>query len=400
MSPLAITDYTLTTALGVGLENNWSHLSRGEGGLRPCAFAEIDDLQTWVGEVDGLDVLDFPREHRSYDCRNNRLALLGLSQDGFSESVSAAVARYGADRVAVFVGTSTSGIHETELAYRSLAHDSSGRERLPEGYCYEGAHNTYSVAEFVRRMLGLRGPCSAVSTACSSSAKVFACAHRAIASGFCDAAVVGGVDTLCLTTLYGFHSLQLIASEVCRPSDSEREGLSIGEAAGFALVERGDSRPHAMRLLGYGESSDAFHMSSPHPEGDGAALAMSAALERSGLKPESIDYINLHGTGTRGNDTVEAAAVCRIFPSTTPCSSTKGFTGHTLGAAGIVEAVFALQCIEHDFMPETLNTRRVDPDIRACVLLQPRGGRVNSVLSNSFGFGGSNCSLVLSGSGA
>jgi len=400
MNPLAITDYTLTTALGVGLERNWSQLSRGEGGLRPCTFAGINDLDTWVGEVAGLDVLDFPREQQSYDCRNNRLALMGLGQDGFTAAVSAAAARYGAERVAVFIGTSTSGIHETELAYRSLIPDGSGLERLPDEYCYEGSHNTYSVAEFVRRMLGLRGPCSAVSTACSSSAKVFACAHRAIEAGFCDAAVVGGVDTLCLTTLYGFHSLQLVASDICRPSDSGREGLSIGEAAGFALVQRGDATPRGMRLLGYGESSDAFHMSSPHPEGDGAAIAMRTALERSGLSPESIDYINLHGTGTRGNDTVEAAAVCRIFPAHTPCSSTKGFTGHTLGAAGIVEAVFALQCIEHHFMPETLNTRYVDPDIRACVLLQSRSGAVGRVMSNSFGFGGSNCSLVLSGSDA
>jgi len=400
MNPLAITDYTLTTALGAGLERNWSQLSQGKGGLSQCTFAGIDDLQTWVGEIDGLDALDFPPHLQSYDCRNNRLTLLGLRQDGFSEAVSAAAARYGAERVAVFIGTSTSGIHATELAYRSLARDESGFERLPEDYCYEGTHNTYSVAEFVRRMLRLRGPCSAVSTACSSSAKVFACAHRAIAAGFCDAAVVGGVDTLCLTTLYGFHSLQLVASDICRPSDRGREGLSIGEAAGFALVQRGDATPRGMRLLGYGESSDAFHMSSPHPEGDGAAIAMRTALERSGLSPASIDYINLHGTGTRGNDTVEAAAVCRIFPVNTPCSSTKGFTGHTLGAAGIVEAVFALQCIEHDFMPETLNTRHVDPDIKACVLLQSRSGAVSRVLSNSFGFGGSNCSLILSGGDA
>jgi 3-oxoacyl-[acyl-carrier-protein] synthase-1 len=395
MNPLAITDYTLTTALGAGVEQNWLKLRDGISGLSPCRFANILDLHTWTGEVDGVDQIVLPAALEKFDCRNNRLAYLGLEQDSFRNTVLDAAKRYGKDRVAVFVGTSTSGIHQTELAYRSLSSQLSDTPVLPHWFSYEGTHNTYSIAEFVRQSLDLSGMCVAISTACSSSAKVFASAHRALEAGFCDAVVVGGVDSLCLTTLYGFNALQLIASDICRPSDTDRTGLSIGEAAGFALLERGTDAPTAPQLLGYGESSDAFHMSAPHPEGDGAVQAMQGALTRAGLIATEIDYINLHGTGTPTNDLTESIAVTRMFATGTPCSSTKGFTGHTLGAAGIVEAIFAVLGIEHGFMPVSLNTCSLDAQIKANILLQAREAPMTRVLSNSFGFGGSNCSLIL-----
>jgi len=213
-------------------------------------------------------------------------------------------------------------------------------------------------------------------------------------AGLCDAAVVGGVDSLCLMTLYGFNALQLVSPDICRPADARRNGLSIGEAAGFALVEWPAPARSGLALLGYGESSDAHHMSAPEPEGRGALAAMKGALERAGLAAGDIDYINLHGTATPANDAAEDKAVVALFGAATPCSSTKGWTGHTLGAAGILEAVISLLAIENRFAPQSLNTEQKDPKLGGNVLLAPREGPVRRVLSNSFGFGGSNCSLV------
>ncbi len=391
MQALAISHYTLSSALGVGIDAQLSALREGRSGLGECRFDRGAELATYVGEVDGVDDVSLPPALAGFDCRNNRLAAMGLNADGFGAAVSQAVQRYGKDRIGVYVGTSTAGIYQTELAYREL---SQNNDALPDWYNYAGTHNTYSIADFVRQYLGLQGPASAISTACSSSAKVFASAHRAIAAGYCDAAVVGGVDSLCLTTLFGFHALQLVAQDVCRPMDSERRGLSIGEAAGFALLER-DHDGARMRLLGYGESGDAHHMSAPHPEGLGAIAAMQAALTRAELASHQVDYINLHGTGTAANDLAESRAVSALFGTDTPCSSTKGFTGHTLGAAGIAEAVFCLLAMEHGFAPQSLHCRNLDPEIACHVLLESRSAALRHVLSNSFGFGGSNCSLLL-----
>jgi len=253
----------------------------------------------------------------------------------------------------------------------------------------------YSVAEFVRRYLQLDGPAAAISTACSSSAKVFASAHRMIEAGFADAAVVGGVDSLCLTTLYGFGSLELLSREPCRPCDAARDGISIGEAAGFALLERPDAGGGAVLLLGYGESSDGYHMSAPRPDGAGVRQAMGDALARAGLAPENIDYINLHGTATPANDRAEDAAIHAMFGGAVACSSTKGWTGHALGAAGITEAIISALCLEHGWLPGSLNTREIDPAFKSRVVLAGEERRLRHVLSNSFGFGGNNCSLVL-----
>jgi 3-oxoacyl-[acyl-carrier-protein] synthase-1 len=392
MQALSISNYTLTSALGNGLQCQLENLRGGVSGLAPCRFDGAQTLDTWVGEVASVNSQVLPDYLAEFDCRNNRLAYLGLKQDNFIEAVQAASERHGSSRVAVFIGTSTSGIQQTELAYRSLA---TAGEKMPSWYKYETTHNTYSVAEFVRQALGLDGICYAISTACSSSAKVFASAHRAIEAGFCDAAVVGGVDSLCLTTLYGFRSLQLLAADICRPSDRQREGLSIGEAAGFALLEKTSSGNGGMRLMGYGESGDAYHMSAPHPQGAGAIKAMTKALARAGLDAGSVDYINLHGTGTPSNDLTESLAVQQVFGAETPCSSTKGFIGHTLGAAGIAEGIFGLLGLEHGLMPCSLNTRKVDESIHCNILLENRHQPLTHILSNSFGFGGSNCSLVL-----
>jgi 3-oxoacyl-[acyl-carrier-protein] synthase-1 len=387
MQPLPISAYTVTSALGAGRPSHLHALRSGTTGLRKLDF-DTNTLDCWLGEVGGLGTA-LTGEFAGWDCRNNRLAALALRQDGFEESVRRCRDRHGAARIGVFIGTSTSGVHHTELAYRER---DAATNKLPDWFDHRHTQNIFSVADFVAHWLGLTGPAFAISTACSSSAKVFAAASRAIAAGTCDAAVVGGVDSLCLTTLYGFNSLQLVSADICRPGDAARSGISIGEAGGFALLD-----PHARsatQLLGYGESSDAYHMSSPEPEGRGAIASMQAALERGGVEPHQIDYINLHGTGTVANDNAEARGVCTVFGTGTACSSTKGWTGHTLGAAGIVEAAISLLAIEHGFLPQSLNTRVKDPAIEAGILLESRNARVDRVLSNSFGFGGSNCSLL------
>jgi len=367
-------------------------LREKRSGLAPCGF-ETARVDTYVGPVPDLDDFRVRPDLQDYDCRNNRLAQLCLEQDGFAREIAAARDRYGAGRIGVYLGTSTSGLHTTELAYRRRDPKTGA---LPADYRYAKTQNAYSLGEFVRRYLGLSGPGFVVSSACSSSAKVLGNAARMIASGVCDAAVVGGVDSLCLMTLYGFHSLGLTSAGPCRPYDVDRDGISIGEGGGFALIERANRvEPGAILLLGVGESSDAYHMSTPHPEGLGARIAMQQALDSAGLEPSDIDYVNLHGTATRSNDASEDKAVFEVFGGQTPCSSTKGATGHLLGAAGITEAIVSILAIEHGFLPGSANTRSVDPALKSNYLLENKQAKVSRALSNSFGFGGSNCSLVL-----
>jgi len=397
VQPLAISRYSVVNCLGAGTQAVADAMRERRSGLAPCDF-ETAALDTYIGRVPGLEQARVRSDLDAYDCRNNRLAQLGLEADGFAGAVAEARSRYGAARIGVFMGTSTSGILETELAYRRR---DPGTGALPSDYRYTETHNTFSLADFVRRYLGLQGPAFVVSSACSSTAKVFGSAARMIAAGACDAAVVGGVDSLCLTTLYGFRSLELTARGPCRPFDAERDGLSIGEGAGFALLERVNAATPAgvAWLLGIGESCDAFHMSAPHPEGLGAKSAMQGALKCAGLSPADIDYINLHGTATRSNDAAEDRSVWELFGDATPCSSTKGATGHLLGAAGVTEIIISILAIEHGLLPGSAHTRRIDPAMRCQYQVEPRKAHVERVLSNSFGFGGSNCSVVLGAAG-
>jgi 3-oxoacyl-[acyl-carrier-protein] synthase I len=390
--PLALTNFCIASSLGIGRTAILSALQHGSSGLAACQFETVD-LPTYVGAVPELEDVRLTPALRRFDCRNNRLAQLALSQDGFESAIEAAKARYGAERVGVFLGTSTSGILQTEQAYRRRD-PASGH--LPTDFNYAGTQSTFSLADFVMTALGLTGPALVVSSACASTTKVFATAARMIEAGLCDAAIVGGADSLCLTTLYGFNALQLLSEGPCRPFDAERGGLSIGEAAGFALLERpGQARTETLHLLGVGESSDAHHMSAPHPEGAGATLSMARALAAAGLRSEQIDYINLHGTATRIGDAAEDHAVVALFGTATPCSSTKGHTGHTLGASGIVEAVIAALSITEGFLPGSPHTEARDPALHCNYVTVARPARVTRVLSNSFGFGGSNASLIL-----
>ena len=392
MKPLLVKEFTATSCIGRGLEQTLDALVARRSGLKACEFETVR-LDTHIGDVPGVDSQPVPAELKRFDCRNNRLAELALAQDGFLEAIQETVGRCGRKRVGVFIGTSTSGILETELAYRALDPLTGA---LPANFDYAATHNSFSVADYLRRRLHLEGPAMTLSCACASSAKVFGSARRMIEAGLIDAAVVGGVDSLCLTTLYGFHSLQLCSSAPCRPFDVARDGISIGEAAAFALLTRvpGALNGDDVLLLGVGESSDAYHMSAPHPEGDGARRAMLAALSAANLDPGAIDYINLHGTGTPSNDRAESHAVTSVFGATTPCSSTKGATGHTLGAAGALEAVISALALRNGLMPGGAQTAQVDPTLTAHYILANRRGRIARVLSNSFGFGGANCALI------
>ena len=394
IAPIAIRAYTATTAAGVGNDSLLAALRADRSALRPNDFGP-EPLPTWIGRVAGVETAPLPKPLAAWDCRNNRLAWLGLGADGFIDAAHAARERYGPARVALVLGTSTSSIGATEDAYRQL----DGEGRFPADNRDPLVHTPHSLANFVREALALEGPCVTISTACSSSAKVFAAAERMLRLRLVDAAIVGGVDTLCGSVLFGFNALQLVSTERCRPFDAERNGISIGEAAGFALLERIEGGTDSgLRLLGYGESSDAHHMSTPHPEGLGAERALDDALARAGLREDAVDYLNLHGTASTKNDEVEAALVARRFPSRLHASSTKGCTGHTLGAAGIVEAAACFLAIESGFLPGTVNTRTLDPVCGPQIRIAPGRASVRVALSNSFGFGGNNCVLAF-GSG-
>jgi 3-oxoacyl-[acyl-carrier-protein] synthase-1 len=392
MQPLLISHFAIASGLGDGLALTLAALQVGRSGLRPHLYPGA--LETWIAPVPALDTFRLDESLDAFECRNNRLAAIALAQDGFIDAVDALRARYGSHRIGLCLGTSTSGIEQTELAYRRR--DPNGS--LPADFHYAETHNTYSVGKFVAQALQLTGPATVISAACATSAKAFGNAARMIGAGLCDAAIVGGVDTLCATTIYGFHSLGLVSAGPCRPFGAARNGISIGEAGGFAIVEKVDGSHDAsdgVLLRGFGESCDAYHMSTPHPEGAGARLAMERALAAAGLAPEAIDYVNVHGTATLVGDAAEDRALVELFGRETPCSSTKGYTGHTLGAAGIVEIIIAALAIQNNFLPGSAHTEELDPAMRSRYLTTGERAPVRRVMSNSFGFGGSNCSVVL-----
>lgn len=323
------------------------------------------------------------------DTRNN--SLLAAALVPLRQAVETLKQRYGADRIAVILGSSTSGIAEGEAA---VAHHLRTGE-FPPGFHYQQQEMS-APAEFVARELQILGPAWTISTACTSSAKAIASGARLLDLGVCDAVVVGGADSLCRLTLTGFSSLEAVSDTLCNPFSINRKGINIGEAAALMILSR---EPGAVRLAGYGETSDAYHISAPHPEGRGAEAAMRAALAHAGLQPGDIDYINLHGTATEHNDQMESHAVARVFGANIPCGSTKPLTGHTLGAAGALEALFCyLTLVDGDGrLPRHLWDGEHDPALAtlsalgaATIVRPPR-----FAMSNSFAFGGNNIALIL-----
>lgn len=379
-----VTAFAVGNALGASTDQVAAALFEGVSGLRTCPLDIPFETAcgTFAGELEPV-----PASLAPFDSRVARIALAVL--DGVSAAAAAAVRRWGADRVSVVVGTSTGGIAESERAF--AAHGATGG--IPAGFDLDRQHAFHGLLEVVRSRVGARGPAYVVSTACSSSGKVLGSARRLLDAGIADAVLVGGADSLCQTTVRGFGALEALSREPCRPFSALRTGTSIGEGAGFMLLEReGDGE---VRLLGVGESSDAHHMSHPHPEGVGARRAMAEALRQAGVEPGEVDHVNAHGTATVANDVVEAKAIADLLGTKVPVCSTKAYTGHLLGAAGMTEAVFAALAITRGFVPASLNAHPLDPAIAIDVCLERRLLRPRTVLSNSFAFGGSNVSVLL-----
>lgn len=371
-------------ALGRSTAEVLAALDEGRSGLGPSPLPVT--METFVGAVPGeLPALD--DEHAAYDCRLARIGMMAFEE--VRADVARAVSRWGAERVAIVLGTSTGGLEETEQAF--LAWLESGS--LPARYDYEHQHNFAAFGELLASIAGVRGPAYVVSTACSSSGKVAASAMRLIEAGVVDAALVGGIDSLTRMTIQGFHSLGILSPRACRPFGADRDGINIGEGAAFFLMEReADAK---VAVLGVGESADAYRMSSPEPTGRGARESMERALEQAGLGADEIDHINAHGTATKLNDEAEARAIEALFGDRVPVSSTKGYTGHLLGAAGGTEVVFAIHAVLAGRMPATLGCDPLDPEVRIRVLREAGEGRIRTVLSNSFAFGGSNVSVLI-----
>ncbi len=343
----------------------------------------------YVGQV--LDPLpSIPANLASITSRNNQLILLALQE--IEQAIVVALEKYTPQRIGVVMGTSTSGVAETELAMAALKKNGS----LPEGYFYQQQEAGVS-AEFIAEYFQTKGPVYSISTACSSSGKIFASARGLLALDICDAVIVGGADSLCELTLNGFKSLEAMSDERCNPFSINRKGINVGEAAAVFLMSREAS---GVVLAGVGESSDAHHMSAPNPSGEGARLAMLAALKDAALEAQAIDYINLHGTGTRLNDIMESHAVYSVFGDKVPASSSKVLTGHTLGAAGATEAGLCWLLLNdnntHQVLPHIYDGQ-YDPDFSKINLCEESAALapINYVMSNSFAFGGNNVSLIL-----
>ena len=382
--PLPITGLALCNALGDSAAAVRDALFAGRSGLGPSPIPL--PFETCVGAIDAA-LPPLPSALAAWDTRTHRIAALLLAQ--LEGELGRLRRRWSPGRIAVLLGTSTAGADVTEGAYRDYLRQGA----LPQGYDLFKQHTYGAVLHVVRELTGARGPAWVVSTACTSSAKPLASAQRLIRAGLIDAAIVGGIDTLCGMTLRGFHSLEALSPKPCRPFAAQRDGLNIGEGGAFLLVER---EGEALALLeGVGESSDAYHISAPHPEGRGARLAMERAFAQAGCDPSSVDHINAHGTGTRLNDAAEAQAIAGLCGNEVPVVSTKGYTGHMLGAAGASEAAFAIFSLLEGRIPPSLGCLPLDEKITIRVCSEGVQARVRRVLSNSFAFGGNNVSVLL-----
>jgi 3-oxoacyl-[acyl-carrier-protein] synthase-1 len=420
----AITAAALANCLGTDSRTVLDRAFAGDDALSPAgAFCELP-FQTMLGVMPGMDrprgqkgprwidsrdatrggvngpALPGPGGRESpleinLDCIPTRLAMAALpSVRQLRPAVRAAVDRWGARRVAYVFASSTGGLDETE---RALAPD----PRLPlasAGYRYTD-HGIDATSQAIARHLGVEGVCTAISTACSSSFHALASALRLIDRGLADAAVVGSADSLCRTTVFGFHSLGLTAPAATRPFARDRAGITLGEGSAYALVERDapDTRRRALAwIAGIGAASDAFHHTSPHPDGLGGQLCMRQALDRAGLSPDAIDCVSAHGTGTRLNDAAEATAVRQVFGRRVPLTATKSLTGHTLGSAGLTALVLALESLRRQAIPATPRATPLDEALGVDVVDRLTAAELRHVLVNAFGFGGSNVSVVVS----
>ena len=381
-----LSDLGIVCALGCGKEEVFKNAVSSSTAGMAKSESVIKGRQTFLGEANfPLPEIENPRRNT----RCNRLALSAVLQ--IEKSVRNAIEKYGADRVGVVVGSSNTGMREFEEEYFYFSQKNSGKKPLA---CHGELGN---VAEFISGYFNLSAPSYTVSTACSSSAKAFASAERLLKNNICDAVITGGADSVCKFVVNGFSALGAISSELANPMSANRSGINIGEGAAMFLLSRENSK---IFLAGVGESSDAYHATSPDPTGDGAVLSMKNALKNAGLAPKDIDYINLHGTGTVFNDSMEAKAVYGVFKNEVLCSSTKALTGHALGAAGAVEAglcwLMMSDLNKKNALIEHVYDGEFDRNIEPIALVgKNRFKSVKYALSNSFAFGGSNASVIL-----
>ncbi len=384
-----INDCAVVSALGVTRQANLASLLAGsQAGMQPYDNL-ISGKTTFVGRVD-VDASVVPSALAHWDCRNNQLVTMAYDQ--IAPTVARLRQRVGAERIAVVLGTSTSGIASSEHAhYYKEQHG-----RFPNDFCYR-VQEAGTLAHYVSELAGTKGVTLVVSTACSSSAKAIAEGARLLKADICDAVIVGGADSLCEMTVNGFDTLELVSNALANPFSTNRNGLNIGEGAALFVLSREPSR---VRLAGYGETSDAYHVSSPDPSGEGAKRAMQAALTMAQCAPHEVGYLNCHGTATLLNDAMEARAIDSVFGSTVLVSSTKPLTGHTLGAAAAIELALCWLLLSRESGEQSLMPHRYDghydPSIPHLTLTTPKSRYTRAVMmSNSFAFGGSNASLLI-----
>jgi 3-oxoacyl-[acyl-carrier-protein] synthase I len=384
LRPLPITAYSMCTPLGGDRASVVAALRHGKSGLQPPPFPL--PFSTLAGVVTA-DLPELPPMLASFQGRPARMAAHLI--EGLSEPLAKARERWQPHRIGLVLGTSTAGARATEIAYQEYV----ATGHMPEAYDFRRQHCYGSVLEVIKGLTGISGPSWVISTTCTSSAKTLATAQRLIHAGLLDAAVVGGFDTLCAVTLTGFRSLDSLSEVACKPFSSERNGINIGEGGALLLIER-EGEGQAL-LEGVGESSDAYHISAPHPEGEGASTAMERALSGAGVRASDVDCINAHGTGTPLNDLAEAKAILRVFGAAVPVVSTKGFTGHVLGGAGATEAAISLLTLEEGFLPASLGLEPKDPRITINVSDKSVSGPFRRIMSNSFAFGGNNVCVLM-----
>ncbi|WP_217351170.1 beta-ketoacyl-ACP synthase [Thalassospira marina] len=383
----------MVSALGMTANEARQTLAGKRKANMVASDAFLPDRTVTVGMIP-QEPAALPAHLHHHDTRNNRL--LWAATEQIADCIAETITRYGRTRIAVILGTSTSGIDEGTQSYREYLQKGA----LPEDFTYSG-QEIGAPADFLREALDLGGPAYVISTACSSSAKVFSAGQRLLRAGICDAVLVGGVDSLCSLTIAGFAALQSVADGLCRPMSANRDGINIGEGAAIFMMRR-DAADIA--LMGVGETSDAHHPNAPHPEGTGARAAMQAAMKQAGMTPADIAYLNMHGTATPLNDSMESLAIHDLFGDEVPVSSTKPMTGHTLGAAGAIETAILFLALTDVANGATLPLHVWDgardenlPDIKLVNAGNnhlPPASRC-AMLSNSFAFGGSNAAVIL-----
>jgi 3-oxoacyl-[acyl-carrier-protein] synthase-1 len=387
---LYLNDVGLLCALGNNKADILPRLLAGDrSGL--IGSAEFSKHTVMVGQINA-PLPEISNAYWFYQCRNNQLLLAALAQ--IRTTVDNMVAKFGKDRIGIVLGTSTSGVLSTEL---TLAYQAKHGE-LPNGFHYK-QQQMGAGADFLADYLGITGAAYTISTACSSSGKAFASARRLIQLGVCDAVIVGGADSLCSLTINGFAALEALSAGLCKPFGQHRDGINIGEAASLFVLSK---EPSDIALLGIGTTCDAYHFSAPDPVGTAVLTSMQNALHDAKKTPDDIDYLNLHGTATVLNDSMESIAVNRLFGTKVVASSSKGMTGHTLGAAAALELAFCWLLLNHNDAQGSLipncNDDVLDPQLAPLNLVANSGllGRaINVCQSNSFAFGGNNLSLII-----